>query len=278
MKKQCDLTPALLKQLTHTAHQSRRSIVEMFTAANSSHMGCSLSLIDILTILYHCFLDVEKIKTFHHDRDIFILSKGHAAGGLYTALAHAGIIPLDLLKNFYKDGGPLSGHPMRHALPGIEASTGSLGHGLPLGVGIALAARHGNSSRHVYVLVGDGECQEGSVWEAITMASRYNLNNLTVIVDYNNLQGLDRSDDIMPGTLAEKFAAFHCHVHEIDGHNFHDIVTALNQRSATIHPQVIVARTTKGKGISFIEDKLEWHYRSFKPDLYAQALQELESS
>lgn len=263
-----------LQTLASAAKSCRKSIVDMLTSVNSSHLGCGFSIIDILVVLYHSVLDVERIKNQHPHRDYFILSKGHGASALYAALASVNLIDPLVLQKYHQ--GFLAGHPMRDISKGIEASTGSLGHGLAMGVGLALAAQQAQSPSRVYVLVGDGECQEGSIWEALIMASRFKLNNLTIIVDYNNLQGLDKSDDIMPGTLEEKFKAFCCNTFLVDGHNHEALITAFEQCGKTTYPDVIIARTTKGKGISFIENKLEWHYKSFKPDQYALAHEELE--
>ncbi len=248
----------------------------MLTSVNSSHLGCSFSVIDILVVLYHCFVNIEQVKQQAIDRDYIILSKGHSASALYAALHSVGLIPGDMLKNYHR--GLLAGHPMRDLRYGIEASTGSLGHGLSIGVGLALAAQQRQSPSRVFVLVGDGECQEGAIWEALTMAARFKLNNLTVIVDYNNLQGLDKSDDLMPGTLHEKFQAFCCNPISIDGHNHGALIHAINACGMTEGPDVIIAHTIKGKGIACIENKLEWHYRSFKPEQYMLAKQEIEQS
>lgn len=269
-------SPQLLESLAHKAHQSRHLTLDMLTQAGSSHLGCSFSVIDIMTVLYHCFLDVTMIKEKNPLRDYFILSKGHAASGYYAILATAGLIDAELLKKYHQGGSPLAGHPMKDSLAGIEASTGSLGHGLSLAVGIALAAKNDNQlNKKIYVLVGDGECQEGSIWEAITMASRFKLNNLVVIVDYNNLQGLDKTDDLMPGTLEEKFKAFHCFTQTVDGHNYAELINAFETAQKAEKPSVIIARTIKGKGLSAIENKLEWHYKSFKQDQYVQAKSEI---
>lgn len=257
------------------AQNMRLNILDMLTKAKSSHLGCSFSVVDILAVVYHAFIDVESIKQERLDRDYFILSKGHSAAALYAALASAGIISEEILKTHYQDGSVLCGHPMKGALPGIESSTGSLGHGLSLGVGLALAAKHNGTNNKVYVLVGDGECQEGSVWEAVTMAARFKLNNLTVIVDYNNLQGLDITNEIMPGTFEEKFKAFSCNAISVDGHNIEALLAALAQTGKTDKPDIIVARTHKGHGVSFIEDKIEWHYKSFSPEQFSQAHKEL---
>jgi len=275
-QKQLTITPQYLSNLYEISRSCRLNIVGMLTAAHSSHLGCSFSIIDILVVLYHHFLDIDLIRKQSPDRDYFIVSKGHAAAGLYAALASVGLIPLEDCKSYHLDGSLLAGHPMRNAYPGIEASTGSLGHGLSMGVGLALAAKNDNKNNKIYVLVGDGECQEGSMWEAIWMAARFKLNNLTIIVDYNNLQGLDRSDDLTPGTLEEKFKSFHCNVLKTDGHDHELLIKTLASCGQTENPDVIIAKTIKGKGISWIEDKLEWHYKSLKGDQYKNAKQDLQ--
>ncbi len=257
------------------AQRMRINILTMLTKAKSSHLGCSFSVTDLLAVVYHSFLDIESIKQQRLDRDYFILSKGHSAAALYAALASANIIPEEILSTHYQDGSVLCGHPMKGALPGIESSTGSLGHGLSLGVGLALAAKHNKQNNKVCVLVGDGECQEGSIWEAVTMAARFKLNNLTVIVDYNNLQGLDITDDIMPGNFEDKFKAFGCNAISVDGHNIEALLAAFAQTGKSDKPDIIVARTHKGHGVSFIEDKIEWHYKSFSPEQFSLAHKEL---
>ena len=257
------------------ALQCRQWIVEMLTQAKSSHLGCNLSIVDILVTLYHEILPTDLIKQQSPDRDFFILSKGHGASALYAALASANIISHDSLKNYHGNGTFLTGHPMRKPALGIEASTGSLGHGLSMGVGIALAAKHDRRLSHVYVLVGDGECQEGSIWEALMMAVRFKLNNLTVIVDANDLQGLDRTSDLVHRSWHSMFSAWGCTAMNIDGHDYAALTHALTTQT-TETPKVIVAKTYKGKGIPFIQDKLEWHYKSFNPEQHTQARKELE--
>jgi len=240
------------------ARQCRLDIIDMLTITKSSHLGCCLSIIDILVVLYHAVLGIEGIRQQALDRDYFILSKGHAAAALYVTLASVDLIKHSTLEHYRENGTALAGHPIRDTTCGIEASTGSLGHGLSIGVGLALAARHNNAASRVYVLAGDGECQEGSIWEAVAMATRFNLSNLTLIVDYNKLQALDRSDDIM-GELPKKFQGFGFHVIEVNGHDHTALLHAFTQRSTVTQPCVIIAHTTKGKGICCIENKLEWH-------------------
>jgi transketolase len=259
--------------LKDISRRCRQHVIDMLTSVNSSHLGCSFSIIDILVVLYHQILNVDLIKQQDVNRDYVILSKGHAAAGLYAVLSSVGLLDPQDFKHYHT--GYLAGHPMRDISKGIEASTGSLGHGLAMGVGLALAAKHDQRASRVYVIVGDGECQEGSIWEALTLAARFKLDNMTIIVDYNNLQGLDRTNDIMLGTLEEKFRAFCCNVFTSDGHHHGQLTEYFNYCGKTNQPDVIIAHTVKGRGISFIEDKLEWHYRSFKPEQYKEAKREV---
>lgn len=267
---------ALYKKLALHAAESRQLIINMLTKAKSSHLGCALSVIDILTVLYQAIVDSRLIKEKSERRDYIILSKGHAASALYAALIDANILPRELADNFYEIGSQLAGHPIKGELPGIESSTGSLGHGLPIGVGMALSLKNDGMKNRIFVIVGDGECQEGSVWEALMFANRYKLNNLTIIVDYNKLQAFDRTQDLVSLEFAARFKAFGCFVSEIDGHNYHELFTTLVKSKKLVH--VIIAHTVKGKGISFAEDKLEWHYKSLNEEQYKQAQKELESS
>jgi transketolase len=271
-----DTTPRpTFEHLQEVARLCRLDIVEMLTKVQSSHLGSCFSVVDILVVLYQHFLNVELIKQQSIHRDYVILSKGHGAAALYAVLASVDLISQNMLKNFHH--GILSGHPIRTPSLGIEASTGSLGHGLSLGVGLARAARDDHRQSRVYVIMGDGECQEGSVWEALTTASRFALNNLIVIIDNNRLQAFDRTAAIAPGPLEKKFEAFGCTTYTINGHDFGELVESItNCLTNTTAPSVIIANTIEGKGLSFTEDKLEWHYHSLKPEQYAQALQELK--
>ncbi|MBM3886923.1 transketolase [Candidatus Dependentiae bacterium] len=269
--------------LKHDLHQYlslkssiiRNYIIDMVTAGNSSHMGCALSITDILTVLYHCYIDTDLIKTQSLDRDYVILSKGHAASALYATLATVGLLSQENLTTYYQNGSLLLGHPVRNNALGVEASTGSLGHGLPMAVGLALAAKHDQRKNHTYVIVGDGECQEGTIWESIILATRFQLDNLTIIVDYNNLQGLDRTDDLVPGGFFNKFKGFGCLTLAIDGHNYGDLIKALSLPNVDKTLKVIIAKTSKGRGISFIQDKLEWHYKTFNAEQFNAAKKEL---
>ncbi len=283
MKTNIPLTPHKQRQfdefLFNKACDIRIKILDMLTSADSSHLGPCFSIVDILTVLYHHVLDVQKITLQEKSRDFFILSKGHAAAALYAVLNSVNLIPDAACSNYACDGSVLAGHPMKGAFPGIEASTGSLGHGLSLGVGLAIASRLDGLSNRIYVLMGDGECQEGSVWEALMMASRFALNNLTIIIDYNKLQGYDRTDDIFYGSFEKRFQAFGANTITVDGHDYSALSSAFYSVGKTMAPDVIISHTIKGKGISCIEDKLEWHYKSFKADEYItvrKALNELK--
>ena len=266
----------LLELLKQRAKQARLWILDMISVANSSHIGSAYSIVDILVTLYSQF-DIDSIAKQVYPRDIFMLSKGHAAAALYAAQATVGLIPVEALKTFYKDNSVLAGHPIRHAFPGIEASTGSLGHALSLGVGMALALKKDGHPNKVFVLLGDGECQEGSIWEALAMATRFHLDNLVIYIDYNNLQGLDQTEDITGKDLSKRLAAFGAKVQEIDGHNYSEILQSMNNCVLGV-PNAIIAHTIKGKGVPFMENKLEWHYKCPRGDLYEQAKKALGES
>lgn len=269
------LTAERLTALCQSAGEIKKSILRMTAQAKSSHVGCGLSIADILTVLYGYVVDTALIKEQSALRDYVILSKGHAAAALYAALAEVGIIEKALLATYYENGSLLAGHPLK-GLPGVEASTGSLGHGLSLAVGLALAALHDKTEQRHYVILGDGECQEGSIWEAATMAARFALSSLTVIVDYNNLQGLDQTQTVMPGPLEKKFEAFGWVTEVIDGHNHQDIIQACKKSREQTKPTAIIAHTHKGHGISFLQDQLSWHYRSLNNQELLLAEQEVK--
>jgi transketolase len=261
--------------LCKKAQEIRLSILDMMLAAKSSHIGSAFSIIEIMTIIYHEFIDVSLIKNKSKNRDYFILSKGHAASALYAILASVGIINRGILQTYYQDGSALAGHPTKDCVLGVEASTGSLGHGLAMGVGIALACKNDGFNNKVYVLLGDGECQEGSVWEAVMIAVRFKLNNLIFIVDSNKLQGFDRTEDVEGSSLKQKFEGFGCNCFDVDGHDFIALRMALEYSGKIGLPDVIIANTVKGHGVSFMQDKLEWHYKSLNQELYDQAKNEI---
>ncbi|MFQ5521220.1 MAG: transketolase [Candidatus Methylomirabilia bacterium] len=270
--------PADIEKLKDQARRIRGLIIEMLVAAGSGHPGGSLSAADIVTCLYFGVMRHKPDDPFWEDRDRFILSKGHACPVLYAALAEAGYITHDLLTSLRRFGSPLQGHPDRRKLGLIEASTGSLGIGLSMGVGLALAARLRGSPSRTYVLLGDGECEEGQIWEAAMYAPHIKLGSLCAIVDYNRLQldaSVDQITDLEP--LADKWRAFKWNTLEIDGHNFEQILSAFTEAARlTDQPTVIVASTVKGKGVSYMENQVKYHGSvPDKPELVQQALQEI---
>jgi transketolase len=267
------------QELTTIARRLRRHIVSMIGAAGSGHPGGSLSAVEIVTALYFKVMRHDPERPDWPQRDRFVLSKGHAAPLLYAALAERGYFPAEKLNTLRKLGSPLQGHPDRKALPGVEVSTGSLGHGLTVANGMALAARLDKLDYRVYVLLGDGELQEGMVWEGAMAAAHYHLDNLTAIVDHNHLQIDGAVAEVMsPEPLAEKFQAFGWAARTIDGHDFGQIMAALQwARGVQGQPAVIIAETVKGKGVSFMEDQAGWHGKAPKAEEVEQALAELGS-
>ena len=235
-----------------------------------------MSCVDLLTVLYYGYIRTEK-GSASAERDMFLLSKGHCSSALYATLALQGVMEKSRLDDYGKDNSTLGIHPKRDPAHGIEISSGSLGHGLPLAAGSALAAKILHSKAHVYVLMGDGECNEGSVWENAAFASKQKLNNLTVIVDRNRLQGCGRDKDILDyGDMAQKFQAFGFAAAEINGHDYTEIDHAFQWAvRSSEKPSAIIANTVKGKGISFMEDRLEWHYRSTNDEQFQKAMEEL---
>lgn len=253
----------------------KKSIIHMTHYSYSSHVGSCLSIADILYVLYFKVLNVDPADPHKTDRDRFILSKGHGSAALYATLAEKGFFPKKQLDRFYIDNGILPGHLDRDAVPGIEVSAGSLGHGLSIGVGFAVANQRSNNPGRTVVLLGDGECNEGSVWEAVMLASTLRLDNLTAIVDYNKLQSFGRTNEVInQENMAERWRAFGWDVREVDGHD-HDALHAVFT-SPQNGPKVVIAHTIKGKGVSFMEDRLEWHYKSPNDEQCTQAIRELE--
>lgn len=244
------------------AKEIRKSIYKIAHHVGGGHMGAAFSVADILSVLY--FDDVLKYDVTNpewEERDRFILSKGHACYALYAVLAKAGYISEEELRMVGKPGSKLGGHPKLHDICGVEASTGALGHGLSFGIGIAYANQVDNNESHVYVVLGDGECQEGSIWEGALSAPTLKLDNLTVIIDHNKLQAMDSLDNIVQmKPFADKWKAFGWNVLEIDGHDHAQIRKALLIRQKDV-PTLIVANTIKGKGVSFMENVPIWHYR-----------------
>jgi transketolase len=254
----------------------RKSILDMVYRTRSPHIGSSFSCVEALVSLYFRVLSVSPDRPTDPDRDRFILSKGHACPALYAVLSERGFLsPFDL-EGFACDGGTLEQHPLRNLARGIEVSTGSLGHGLSIGVGMALAARQDRGARKVYVLLSDGELNEGSVWEAAMFAGHHRLDQLMALIDYNRIQALGFTKDIIDlDPLAAKWESFGWHAQTVDGHDFSSILPALASLSRE-QPNVIILNTVKGKGVSFMENELLWHYRAPDDREYSLALRELD--
>lgn len=269
-----------IAELKETALSLRRDIIKMTCAAGSGHPGGSLSIVDILTVLFFREMRINPEMPGAPDRDRFVLSKGHAAPALYAALAARGYFRRQLLETLRRLGSPLQGHPDMRKLPGVEISTGSLGQGLSAANGMALAARLSKSRSRVYVLLGDGEIQEGQVWEAAMTAAHYRLDNLVAFVDNNGLQ-IDGPTSQVKGVepIADKWRAFGWHVLEVDGHDLEAIAAALDEaRDVEGKPVMIVAHTLKGKGVCFMEGQVDWHGSAPSPEQREQALEELEAA
>jgi transketolase len=268
-----------VEHLTGIASAIRQRDVQMVYEAKIGHIGGDLSAADILVTLYFGgVLRVDPHAPHAPERDRFILSKGHCAGLLYTTLAHAGFFPLEELKTFAQPLSRLNGHPDRKKVPGVETNTGPLGHGLPVAVGAALAARLQDSSWRVFVLTGDGELQEGSNWEAAMSAAHYKLDNLTMIVDRNRLQQGDWTEQTMHlEPLADKWRAFGWSVREVDGHDIAELLEIFSHTPFEPgKPNCIIAHTHKGQGVSFMRDKAAWHHRIPNAEELAAALREIE--
>ncbi|MGI5911548.1 MAG: transketolase [Syntrophomonadaceae bacterium] len=272
-----EITEQSIATTIEKARQIRRDIIMMLGQAGSGHTGGSLSASDILACLYFWEMNIDPDNPQEENRDRFVLSKGHAAPVLYATLAEKGFFPHEYLKGLRKLGSPLQGHPDMRKLPGVEASTGSLGQGISWAVGMALAGKMDNRDYRVYALLGDGEIEEGMVWEASMAASHYKLDNLVIFVDNNGLQIDGRVEEVMsPLPIPEKFKAFGWEVLEIDGHDHQQIMQALNTaRTIKGKPTAVIAHTIKGKGCSFMENRVEWHGVAPKPDEVEKALAEL---
>jgi len=262
--------------LAETARQIRIRVLEMAHAARTPHVASALSCADLLAALYSRVLRIDPKSPDEENRDRCLLSKGHGCTALYAALALRGFCPPEVLEEYARDGGRLPEHPAPHCLPGIEFGSGSLGHCLAVGAGLALSARLLSLSFRVYVLMSDGECYEGSVWEAATFAATRKLSSLTAIVDFNKWSATTRTEPALR-PLAAKWRSFGWVVKEIDGHDLRAIVRALTAPpDARQRPRIIVAHTIKGKGVSFMEDELEWHYRPPDANDLQRALAELK--
>ena len=262
------------------ANNIRKHAVTMTSLGNSSHIGSVLSISDILAVLYGSILKYKSNNPKWSKRDRFILSKGHAGAGVYAVLAESGFFSVEKLKTHYQDGSDLCGHVSHKGIPGVELSTGSLGHGLPVSVGMALAAKLNQQDHRIFVLMSDGECDEGSNWEAILFSSHHKLDNLVAIVDRNQLQSIRSTEDTLAlEPLADKWRAFGWNVIEVDGHNHDELLRVFNGAEAVRNkPLCVIANTIKGKGVSFMEGQTLWHYRSPQGDEYDAAILELEKN
>ena len=270
----------MLRDSRQLAKQIRIHALRMTSSGGSSHIGSILSMADIVAVLYGDVLRVDPTRPAWPDRDRFILSKGHAGAGVYAALAECGFFAAEKLSTHGTDGSDLSGHISHKGNPGVELSTGSLGHGLSVGAGMTYGAKLDGRGHRVFVLLSDGECDEGSTWEAILFAAHHQLDHLVAIVDYNKLQSLSTvSETLGLEPFGEKWRAFGWSVAELDGHD-HDALRAVlsGVPAATGKPSVIIAHTTKGKGVSFMENSVLWHYRTARGEELARALAELEAS
>jgi transketolase len=257
------------------ATRIRRSIIQMISAAGQGHVGGDLSVVDILTALYGAVLRIDPADPHRRNRDRLVLSKGHCAGALYSTLAFAGYFPPSELSTFMSLFSPLNGHPNRTKVPGVETNTGPLGHGLPVAVGEAKGAKLLGLGYRVFVVLGDGEMQEGSNWEALMSASAHRLDNLVAVIDRNRLQQGARTEDTVGlDPLDARLAAFGCEVRTVDGHDHLQLVSAFAP-STTARPVAVIANTIKGKGVSFMEDRVEWHHKVPDPEQVRAALAEL---
>lgn len=259
------------------AWQIRYNAIKMTHKSGASHIGSILSVTDIIAVLYSKILRYDVKNPKCDDRDRIILSKGHAGVSVYVALALCGFFGKNELENYYQNGSRLSGHISHKGVPGVEFSTGSLGHGLGVGIGMALVAKQDNKNHRIFVILGDGECEEGSVWEAALFAAKNKLSNITVIIDNNKMQALGFCKDITyTGDMKTKWQAFGWETQQIDGHDHLQLENALLKKHLD-KPMCIVADTVKGKGISFMENNILWHYRDPQNNEYIQAIKELEA-
>ena len=267
-------------ELMKTANEVRKGIVTAVHSAKSGHPGGSLSAADIYTYLYFEEMNIDPKDPKKADRDRFVLSKGHTAPGYYSTLAHRGFFPVEDLTTLRKVGSYLQGHPDMKHIPGVDMSSGSLGQGISAAVGMAISAKLSNDDYRVYTLLGDGEIQEGQVWEASMLAGHRKLDNLVVIVDNNNLQIDGKITDVnSPYPIDKKFEAFNFHVINIDGNDFDQIEAAFKEaRETKGMPTAIIAKTIKGKGVSFMEDQAGWHGKAPNDEQYAWAMEELEKA
>ncbi|QPC84696.1 transketolase [Phototrophicus methaneseepsis] len=283
MPQTTDLNRHSIGELQRISHKLSQQIIEITTKAGSGHPSSSLSMIDILTGLYFSgVMNYDPKRPDWPERDRFILSKGHGAPGLYVTLAEAGYFDPALLSTLRETDSPIEGHPNMRVLPGVEASTGSLGQGLSIGLGHALAARVDGRHYRVYVLIGDGESDEGQIWEATMAAAKYQVDNLTLILDYNKFQQTGPVEEVMPALTppGDKWRAFGWYTHEIDGHDMNKVVSSLEMMKSVVNqPQIIIANTKKGKGLSPFEanDTNRLHGKALSEDQAKTAIAELDA-
>lgn len=270
-----------IKKIKKLSFVLKKNILEMAysAGANSSHFGGALSILDIIATLFSGFIKYDPKNPFWEERDRFILSKGHACLAYYSVLAEISFVKKEILKTFETDNSDLLGHPVMNRKLGIEFSNGSLGMGLSLGVGVALASKIKKKNYKTYVILGDGECNEGSVWEASMSASNYNLDNLIAIVDNNNFQQTGKNSEIMNvESLKEKWSSFGWETDEIDGHNIEKLFKYFTHMKENKKPKALIAKTIKGKGFSFSENNNTWHHSILTQKFYEQALEELNTN
>jgi transketolase len=268
----------MIADLSRRAWQYRAQVLRMVYERKSGHIGGAFSIAEVLTALYFHHLRIDPMNPGWPDRDRLVFSKGHACAMLYTVLAHRGFFPIEELGTFRALNSRLQGHPEPAKTPGVEVAAGPLGHGVAIGAGMALGARMEGSRRRIYVILGDGELNSGVIWEGVMLAAKYGLDNLKVIVDYNGTQQTGATSRVMPTEpIAAKWSAFNWHVIEIHGHNTAEVLTALD-RADEVHglPVVIIARTTKGKGVDFMENAPQWHGGIPTPEQFQAAMAAIE--
>ena len=269
-----------LYQIEQMAFRMRRRILDMSVRCDGpTHLGGGLSIVDIMATLYGGLMNFDADNPHWDERDRFILSKGHGVLGLYTALVEARVISEEVFQQFKKDDSPLISHPVMNLDLGIESSNGSLGHGLSLAVGMGIAARKKYANHRIYVLLGDGECNEGSVWEAAMCAAQYKLGNIVAIVDNNGFQSDGSTEDIISSlTLVAKWRSFGWNVCEVNGHDVKDLVIALQTHLVSDQPNCLIAKTIKGKGVEFMENNNEWHHNRLTKAMFDRAVAEQTSN
>lgn len=270
---------AFIKKLSTKSKILRKEILDIVFNSNGGHIGGSYSILDVLYYLYNYHIDINPKKPFDPKRDYLIYSKGHCCLALYTVLSDRGFFNKKELKNYSKNNGKVGGHPKRFDLPGIEASTGSLGHGLSIANGIAHGLLKKDFKNKVYVILGDGELNEGSVWEGLLYASQHNLHNLNIIIDNNNQISLDKLDNILSiEPIYKRLKTFKFNVYSFDGHNYEEIINNFesSKKNKKNKANIFISNSIKGKGISFMEGNFQWHYRGPNKEEYLKALSELD--